>query len=123
MFLAAVFGIFQDAVSKSIKYCLFDTTKNMAYIPLDEEVKTKGQAAVEVIAARAGKSGGAVIQQGLFTFVTPGVMNNIFSFVAISAVVFVAWILSVFKLNPMYEKALADRAEAEAEAKKVEVAE
>lgn len=123
LFLAAVFGIFQDAVSKSIKYCLFDTTKNMAYIPLDEEVKTKGQAAVEVIAARAGKSGGAVIQQGLFTFVTPGAMNNIFSFVAISAVVFVAWILSVFKLNPMYEKALADRAEAEAEAKKVEVAE
>ena len=60
--LAVWFGMVQDALSKSVKYCLFDATKNMAYVPLDEETRTKGQAAVEVIGGRAGKAGASLIQ-------------------------------------------------------------
>jgi AAA family ATP:ADP antiporter len=66
--LAMWIGLAQNVSTKSAKYSLFDPTKEMAYIPLDEESKIKGKAAIDVIGGRAGKSGGGVINMTVGKF-------------------------------------------------------
>ncbi|WP_375332874.1 MULTISPECIES: Npt1/Npt2 family nucleotide transporter [unclassified Candidatus Tisiphia] len=102
--IAVMIGMIQNILSKATKYSLFDATKNMAYIPLDKDLRTKGQAAVEVIGGRFGKSGGGIIQSTFFillpsfTFVeaTP-------YFAGIFFVIVILWIYAVKALNKEYQ--------------------
>merc|ERR1712019_324749 len=64
LMMAVLVGAAQNILSKASKYSLFDPCKETAYIPLDEEMRTKGKAAIDVIGNPLGKSGGAFIQQG-----------------------------------------------------------
>lgn len=63
LYAAVLVGAAQNIFSKSSKYSLFDPCKEMAYIPLEDEIKTKGKAAIDVVCNPLGKSGGALIQQ------------------------------------------------------------
>lgn len=65
LMLAVLVGAAQNVMSKSSKYSLFDPCKEMAYIPLDQESKTKGKAAIDVVGVPLGKSGSSLIQQML----------------------------------------------------------
>lgn len=101
LMLAVMFGMMQNIMSKSTKYSLFDPTKEMAYIPLDQEQKVKGKAAIDVVGARLGKSGGSFIQQGLL--VVFGSIAAITPYVAIAMVAFiVAWMFAVRSLSRQF---------------------
>ena len=100
MFLAVIFGAAQNIMSKSAKYSLFDPTKEMAYIPLDEDSKVKGKAAVDVVGARLGKSGGSIIQLGLLTL---GPLAVITPYIGVILMfIIAAWIVAARSLNKQF---------------------
>lgn len=63
--LGVLFGTIQNVFSRACKYTLFDTTKEIAFIPLSPESKLKGKAAIDGVGSRLGKSGGSIIHGGL----------------------------------------------------------
>ncbi len=100
---AILIGSIQNILSKATKYSLFDATKEMAYIPLDNERKTKGKAAVDVIGGRLGKSGGAVIQSTfLILFPRYSLQEGAPYFAIIFLVVVLLWLISLYKLSDEY---------------------
>lgn len=98
LLIAVIFGTIQNIMSKSAKYSLFDPTKEMAYIPLDQESKVKGKAAIDTVGARLGKAGGSGIQLGLIgifgslSAVTPHIGVIMFFIIG-------AWLWSIKQLN------------------------
>ncbi|GMI29587.1 hypothetical protein TeGR_g14175, partial [Tetraparma gracilis] len=117
LMLAVFAGAAQNILSKSSKYSLFDPCKEMAYIPLDEESKTKGKAAVEVIGNPLGKSGGSFIQQVLIFSVGSLSAATPYLAVILGVLVF-SWFKSANQLAGQFNNAMAEsEAEAEAAAK------
>ncbi|XP_020099269.1 ADP,ATP carrier protein 1, chloroplastic-like [Ananas comosus] len=100
--LAAVYvGALQNIFSKSAKYSLFDPCKEMAYIPLDEDMKVKGKAAIDVVCNPLGKSGGALIQQ--FMILTFGSLANSTPYLGgILLVIVLAWLGAARSLDTQF---------------------
>ncbi|EOY26597.1 TLC ATP/ADP transporter isoform 3, partial [Theobroma cacao] len=100
--LAAVYvGAMQNIFSKSAKYSLFDPCKEMAYIPLDEDTKVKGKAAIDVVCNPLGKSGGALIQQ--FMILTFGSLANSTPYLGgVLLVIVLAWLSAAKSLDTQF---------------------
>lgn len=93
-------GTIHNVACKSMKYCLFDPSKEMSFIPLSEEEKSKGKAAVDLVGSRFGKSGASWIQMGLIETAGFGSVLNISGFLAPCVAVAVGgWMYAVKKLN------------------------
>lgn len=101
--LVVFFGSMQNCFSRAAKYTVFDATKEMAFIPLSQEEKIKGKAAIDGVCNRMGKSSGSVIYQGLLlTFSTisasaPYVAIVLFGIIAL-------WILCVRILGKQFQE-------------------
>ena len=105
---AVMLGTIQNVLTKGTKYSLFDATKEMAYIPANEHIKSKGKAAVDVVGARGAKSGGAFVQSLLFMLFPSATYSTIAPYLMIVFVIVVlVWIYGVKKLNTAYEYRLA----------------
>ena len=114
---ATLIGAIQGILSKATKYSLFDPTKEMAYIPLDDEIKAKGKASVDVIGSRLGKSSGSVLLIALYSVTGISDIKNLIPIVLIMlTVIILAWIFAVFGLNKRYNNLIKAR---EAEKKQV----
>lgn len=105
LLIAVIFGTIQNIMSKASKYSLFDPTKEMSYIPLDQESKVKGKAAIDTVGARLGKAGGSGIQLGLI-----GVFGSLSAVTPHIAVIMLfiiaAWMWAIKKLNDTEFKAI-----------------
>lgn len=120
----AVFsGAAQNILSKATKYSFFDPTKEMSYIPLDDDLKSKGKAAADGIGGRLGKSGGALIQSTMLMLM-PGaslisLAPNLFMIFLVTMVI---WVVAVFALAKEFAIKSAEAAEhAAADANEKEV--
>lgn len=98
---AVMLGTVQSLLSKTAKYALFDPTTQMAYIPLDEDSKVKGKAAIDVLGSRIGKSGGSFIQQGL-VFVFGSIINAAPIVGVIYYSVLITWIGAANRLSALF---------------------
>jgi len=123
--VAVLVGQIQNVLSKGTKYSLFDSTKQMAYIPLDQEAKVKGQGAVEVIGGRAGKSGGAFIQSTLLAVIGGSVSLASLTYILGPLVLVICgvWAFSVLGLGRKFNALVASKEAEKAAAEKAAGAE
>lgn len=103
--LAISMGTVQNILSKGTKYSIWDTSMAMLYIPLDNELRTKGKAAVDVISAKVGKSSSGLVQSILFTLMPSATYSSISPILmVIFIVVCIFWIYAVDKIFHEYQK-------------------
>ena len=109
LMMAVIVGMSQNILTKSCKYSMFDPTKEMAYIPLDQEQKVKGKAAIDVVGARLGKSGGSLILQGLIIAFSGQLVAAIPYVAGTVLVICVTWIYAARALSKRFEVANAEK--------------
>nr|WP_253308197.1 GTP/GDP exchange transporter Tlc5 [Rickettsia endosymbiont of Ceutorhynchus assimilis] len=103
--LAVSIGAIQNILAKGTKYSIWDTSREMLYIPLDKELKTKGKAAVDVISSKVGKSSSGLVQSIIFTIIPTATFSSISPILmVIFTFVCLAWIYAVRKIYFEYQK-------------------
>jgi len=109
LILIAFTGGALNVVAKGLKYSLCDSTKEMAYIPLSPEEKTKGKAIADVVGAKIGKSAGAFLQFATFTIFPHTTYNDIATMLmTLFIMICVVWTIGVVTLSKEYNKILLD---------------
>ena len=102
--LAVTFGLINVVFIKAFKYTLFDPTKERAYIPLDEESKIRGKAAVDGVGSRLGKSLGSLI---ITSFIVPffgSIHNAEYVIFFLIMIMLVLWLRAVNKLSVLFKE-------------------
>jgi len=103
--LAVSIGAIQNILAKGTKYSIWDTSQAMLYIPLDNELRTKGKAAVDVVSSKIGKSSSGLIQSVLFMIFPSATYTSISPILMIVfVVVCFMWIYAVRKIYNEYQK-------------------
>lgn len=100
--MGVFFGSLQNCFARASKYTFFDATKEMAFVPLNNESKQKGKAAIDGVGSRLGKSGGSLIHQGLL--VVFGTVSLSAPFVGIILLITIGtWMFAVKTLGRQFD--------------------
>jgi AAA family ATP:ADP antiporter len=100
---AVLIGSAQQIFSKSAKFSMFDPTKEMAYIPLDPEMKTKGKAAIDVTGYSFSKALGGYLTALLLAIFEVSDMMMIAPYLAIITLAMIAvWFFAIKELSILY---------------------
>ncbi|KPK32951.1 MAG: hypothetical protein AMS24_02655 [Chlamydiae bacterium SM23_39] len=111
LLIITLFGAFQNISTKALKYSIFDPTKEMAFIPLDQESKVKGKAAIDIIGSRLGKSGSSWIQIILLDIIGTGSILSITPLLLpIITLAAIYWIFSINRVSKKFEKLSLEKA-------------
>jgi AAA family ATP:ADP antiporter len=106
--LAVFLGSLQNCIVRGTKYSLVDSTKEMAFIPLSQEARLKGKAAIDGIGSRLGKSGGSLIYQ--FLLLTFGSIVGSIPVVAFLLLVAIGgWIVAVRTLGRQFNQLTSEQ--------------
>ena len=81
-------------VERAAKFSLFKPAEEMVYITLDEDSRTKGKAAVDVLGSQIGKTGGSFMQQGLI-FAYGSIIGALPVLVCCHSAIAVCWLVAV----------------------------
>jgi AAA family ATP:ADP antiporter len=112
LYMAVLIGAGQQFLSKSAKYALFDPTKEMAYIPLDDELKTRGKAAVDVIGNSFSKASGGYVTGGLLIITAASDLMVIAPYLAgVVITMVIIWLFAVRALNRRYKELVGHKEE------------
>jgi len=105
--IGVFFGSLQNCLARASKYTLFDATKELAFIPLSQESRLKGKAAIDGVGSRLGKSGGSIIHQGLLvSFGTVSLSTPYVGVILMFAIT--AWMFAVRSLGKHFNQLAID---------------
>ena len=108
--ISVVLGGVQNAMARGTKYSIYDSTKEMAFIPLSVMEKRKGKAVIDGIASRIGKSSGSVIIMALL-LVFSNLQETIPYIALISISVTIFWVISIIGLDRLMKEKNQQREE------------
>ncbi len=103
--LIVILGAIQVLSTKISRYGFYDMTKEIAYIPLDNESRVKGKAAIDTIGSRFGKSASSYIHLSILWLANTGSVLNITIFlIPILFVICISWLFSVNYISDKLKK-------------------
>lgn len=106
----AVAGACTQVFARSSKFSLFDPAKEMVYIEMDKEEKSKGKAAVDLMGSQAGKTGASgIISASLLAFGTATACLP--AIATMYAVVIAVWARAALRLKGLMVETEAEREE------------
>ncbi|CEL99206.1 unnamed protein product [Vitrella brassicaformis CCMP3155] len=98
-------GAIQNIFSKSARYALLDQCKEWAYLPLGQELKSKGKAAIDLVGIPFGESVASLVQQ--FIIVQMGHLLPATPWLALTLTITTAvWLKSTVQLSRQYHNML-----------------
>lgn len=112
-------GTLQNTLSRGAKYSVFDSTKEMAFVPLSSESKIKGKAAIDGVGIRLGKSGGSALQGALFVIFS-GITGSVPMIALLLFGAIAIWIGAVKSLGKQFDDLTGTQPAAEEPAKALE---